>query len=173
MQTKTLLGRGTPETRLITVTNGESSEIPIGTPVCYAMDGTDNGSKVVLPSTGGVAKAHSLVAGIVVEKNLPTKLPKSGVLQVAGYCPYVKLLRQTRAATTDSWQSNTGVAIGDILVVDTLVNALNRTAAGAATGFFAAFVAAETVASAASAASTTSETRTAITTSIKAFLRLN
>jgi hypothetical protein len=173
MQNKTLLGRGTPESNLLVVTNGESAEIAIGTPVCYAMDGTDNGSKVVLPSTGGVAKAHSLVAGIVVEKNLPIKLPKSGVVQVAGYCPYAKIVRQTRAATTDSWASNTAVAIGDLLVVDTLVNALNRTAAGAASAFYAGFMAAETLASVASSASSTSETRTAVTSSIKTFIRVS
>ncbi len=173
MQTKTLLGRGTPETRAIVVTNGESAEITIGTPVCFAMDGTDNGSKVVLPSTGAAAKAHTLVAGIISEKNLPTKLPKSGLVQTYGYCPTTKLVRQTRAATTDSWASAVAVAIGDALVVDTVANALARTAAGAASAYLAAFVAAESLASAASSASSTSETRTAVTTSIKTFLRIN
>lgn len=173
MQFKNLVGRGDAETVCEVIVNGESSSITVGTPVCYAMDGTDDGSKVVLPATQGATKAHTLVAGIVSEKNLGTTLPKIGLVQRRGYCPVTKLVRATRAATTDSFASQVAVAVGDVLVVDTVANALSRTTAGAASAYFAGFVAGESLASVASAASTTSETRTAITSSIKTFLRLN
>ncbi len=173
MQYKTLVGRGDAETLCEIVYNGETSQLDLGTPVCYAGDGTDDGSKVVLPSTQGATKAHTLVAGIVSEKNIGTTLPKTGLVQKKGYCPYTKLVRATRAATTDSWASQVAIAVGDVLVVDTVANALSRTAAGAASAYLAAFVAMQSLASAASAASTTSETRTAITSAIKTFLRVN
>ena len=44
-----------------------SASISKGDVVCFVVDGTRDGKDVVLPSTGGITKAHSLIAGIALE----------------------------------------------------------------------------------------------------------
>lgn len=161
-----------PESLEIPVINGETSEVEPGTPVCFKFDATDDGIEVVLPATAGAAKADTLLAGIVVEKNLPITLPKTGLAQVYGYCRVTKIVRQTRAATTDSFASYVAVAIGDRFVVNTIANAMSRSDAGVAGIAPGRVIAAETLASGASSASSTSITVTAITGTMKTFLRL-
>lgn len=149
----------------------ESSEIAVGTPVCYVFDGTDDGLAVVLPSSAAAAKAHTLFAGIIVDNALGTDLPKLGRVLVSGLCRTTKVMLQTRAASTDSFASYSAGAVGDALVVNTVANALLRTAAGAASAYAPIAVLGETYASGASSASATSDTRTLISSSLKTFIR--
>jgi hypothetical protein len=153
------------------VRNDESATIPVGTPVAYVFDATDDGLAVVLPSTAGAAKAHTLFAGIVVDNALPTDLPKLGRVLRHGLCRVTKVMMQTRAASTDSFASYSAGAVGDVLVVNTVANCLLRTAAGAASAYQPIAILGETYASGASSASATSDTRTLISSSLKTFIR--
>lgn len=162
----------TPEKKIIQVKNDESAQIAVGTPVAFVMDGTDDGFAVVLPATAAAAKATTLLAGIVIQDPLPTALPKIGLAQIYGLCENANVLRQTRAATTDSFASAPAVAVGDKMVVETAYNCVSRSAAGAQSDVMAGIAAAQTLASLASSASNATDTRLAITTTMKVFLRL-
>jgi hypothetical protein len=160
-----------PERLSIPVINTETAEIEVGVPVVFAANGTDDGVAVCLPASKTAAYADTLFAGIVVEKNLPIVLPKTGKAQVYGVCPTSRICRQTRAATTDSFSTAPAIAIGDIFLVNTVVNALSRSAAGAASQAPGRIHAFQTVASAAGVASNATDTRTLVTSNIKTFIR--
>src|SRR4051812_24381 len=88
----------------IVVKNAEASAtIPVGSPLCFVMNGTDDGLGVVLPGTGGAVKATSLMAGVALTSMLAGGYGES---QVFGFCQNVVLRRQTRAASTDAFSSN-------------------------------------------------------------------
>lgn len=155
----------------IVVRNAEASaSIPAGTPVCFVMNGTNDGLDVVLPGTGAGVKATSFAAGIALTAMIAGAYGES---QVYGFCQNVVLRRQTRAASTDAFSSNSdGFATGLLLQVDTVNNAVSTAASVGASGYQPAAILAESVASWASSASATSDTRTAITVATKAMIRM-
>lgn len=161
-----------PETMYATVYNQESSNaIGAGEPCCFNYNGTYDGAGVVTPNTGTGAKATSLFAGIA---SRAISAGSQGIVQRLGLCRYTKVLRMTRAATTDAWASYPALAIGDVLVVDTVNNAVSRNAAGASSAYLGFCMAAETAASAttqASSAVSTASAATAIFTYMKTHLR--
>ena len=165
-----------------------SATIPVGAPVCFVMDGTEDGFAGVLPSTAGAAKTPELFAGVCVTAGgvLPNQF---GAYQCYGLCNYALVAQQTRAASTDSYASAAALSVGKPLQIDTVNNAFvidsEFTGAitivtGATTATVAAnfgngkppmFVMAQTVASAASAASTSSDSTVKRTSGVKIFLR--
>lgn len=159
------------ETVRLTVRNDESSaSLAVGDPVCFAMDGTEDGLAVVLPSSSTAAKATNFFAGVVTEA-ASQDLPKVAEVQVFGLCRKAKIRTATRAASTDNWASFTSWALGDRLALDSVNNAFSRSDAGVLSVIPAYAAVAETIASVASSASATSDARTAVTTYAKVFLR--
>ena len=177
MRSPELYGRYQPrpsplQNTVVEVRNAETSAtIPRGTPICLVFNGTQDGLAVVLPSTGLAIKATALFYGTPVED---LAAGEYGDTIVSGYNQYTRILRQTRAASTDAWASVAAIAIGEIFSIDTVNNVFARSGSQAASGFLPAVVACETIASATTLASTsftTGDTRTAITTNMKAFIR--
>lgn len=159
-----------PDRMLVGAKNIESSaSIPVGSPVMLAFTGTDDGIGVVLPS-GSAAKAHSYFFGVASKTMAVNEIAEC---QVYGFCQNIVLLRQTRAASTDAFSSNSdGFLTGTLLNVDTVNNAFSTSGGTQAKSAFLPFaILAASVASWASSASATSDTRTALTVSGKAFLR--
>lgn len=170
---RTTGGRPNPfENTKITIKNDESSAtITAGQPVCFVYDGTDNGLAVVLPSSGAAIKAHTLFAGIAIDTIAAGQYGES---ILSGHCRAIRVLRQTRAASTDAWASTPAFAVGDYLAVDTVNNAMNRIGSLAVSAFIPIAVVGETLASATTLASTsftTGDTRTAITAEIQGLVR--
>lgn len=158
-----------PERIYIMVQNDESSAaISAGVPVAFAMDGTDDGVDVVKLPSSTAAKATSFFAGIT-----PKAIAngRRGLAQVFGPITALTVSRQTRAASSDSYASAAAIAIGDVLVLETVAGNASRSAAGAQAANLPFLVAIGTAASIASAASTTSDESTSVTSSIAAFVR--
>lgn len=151
----------------ISLINGESSStINAGSPV--VLSASDNGSKVVLPATAGATVSTPLFAGIAVG----TATPGNAVEIVAGgFCYKAKFVHRTRAASTDSYASVAAMAIGNVLTIDTVNNAVAYSTVGAASLACPAIVLMESIASIASAASTTSNSGTASTSMVKVWVR--
>lgn len=158
------------ETISFRVKNGESSSTIVkGTPVVLEVDGTDDGLSVVLPGSAA-ANANSLVFGVAIAS---IAAGNYGEVQAFGFNRYSILRRQTRGASTDSWASGIAISVGVMLNIDTVNNCFSTSGGTLAASAFLPFaLAGESVASYASSASATSDTRTAITTSIKTFLRM-
>ena len=114
-------GQGKPEGITHAVKNAETVMIPAGTPVAYAMNGTDDGLAVVLPATSG-ANFANFVAGITTRNIEPGKL---GEVQVYGFSRATKMARATRANTTTPWVTMAAAANGITLGVDTSLNAIS------------------------------------------------
>lgn len=144
--------------------NGESSsDITAGDAVCYNADGT----RFVLPSSLAAATAPGLFAGIA------THTAKIGqpLDVVCGGFTKAKLIVNTRAASTDSWASVASVAAGAYLTVNTALNGVATSGAGAALASPYLMILPASRASSASSASATSDTRTLITASASILVR--
>lgn len=161
-------GRGLNQD-FIWIENNGSAAIDEGAPAIFEMDGTDDGYSAENASDSTAAKATSFLAGIALDS---IAVGAKGKLQVRNYIDKVKLVRATRAASTDSYASSPAVAIGDQLIVDTVGNGMSRSGAGAASAAVPLAAAVGTLASLASSASTTSDTSTTRTASISAMLRI-
>ena len=149
--------------------NADSVTIKAGQPISMVVNGTDDGIACVLPSAAA-QKAFSAMFGVCLAD---VAANANGEAQVFGFCNNLMLMRQTRAASTDTW--NTQASITDVLAlrINTDANAFNTSGGSQAVSVqlpFAFLV--QTLASFASSASATSDTRTAITASVKAFLRM-
>ena len=164
------LTKDKPERVILQVKNAESSSaIPLGTPVVLNLNGTNDGLEVVLPASAA-AQVNSAVFGVSTEE---IAAGKYGEVQCFGFCRQVVMRRLTRAASTDSWASTASQAVGVLFDVDTVNNAVSVGAASVgATDFLPWGILAESLPAIASSASATSDTRTAITTYVKAFLRM-
>lgn len=147
----------------------ESLTIRKGDTVCFQMDGTRDGKDVILPVTGTITKAHSLLAGVALEEAAPGEKVR---LAVRGVVQTLNVMLMTRAASTDGFASYPAIVFGDVLTIDTVGNLPRRSAAAAGTIYPAAMVAMQTVASFTTSASTTSNTSLVSSTTIKAFLRI-
>jgi hypothetical protein len=155
----------------VVVRNNSGGTIAAGTPVALEFSGTNDGLDVVLPSSSA-AKADVGGFGVVLNAIADQQF---GEAQVFGFCQSISLLRQTRAATTDAFSSNSdGIsAVPGVLCIDTVNNAFSTTGGTLAkSGFLPFAVLVASIASWASSASATSDTRTAITVAAKAFLRM-
>ncbi len=158
----------------VVIRNADTVVLPPGVPVCLNMNGTNDGLDVVLPNTGGATKAHAFAYGVVLS---PTStgiaVNAVGESQIFGLNNSIVLLRGTRAASTDSWTSTASIASYVLLTIDTVNNAFQSSGGTqAATAYLPFAVLAQSVASVVASASATSDTRTAITSSVKAFLRM-
>lgn len=154
----------------VVIRNASGGTIAAGTPVSLNLNGENDGLDVVLPSSSA-AKAHGFAFGVALGAIADTQY---GEAQVFGFCQNIVLRRQTRAASSDAFSSNSdGFGTGVLLNVDTINNAFSTSGGTqAASAFLPWALLAESVASWASTASTTADTRTAITVASKAFLRM-
>lgn len=173
MQIPQLVGLTAPAERvLVRVRSAESSAtIPAGAPCCYVFNATNDGVDVVLPATGAAAKAYTLFAGVAP---LAIAAGQQGDTIIFGFCQNLRLVRATRAASTDAWASTPAIAVGDNLLINTVHNAFSFSAAGASTALIAHGVAGATLASATTLASSsggTADTRLGDIVSLRAFVR--
>lgn len=152
----------------VVVHNGEASvAIPNGAPVCLELDGTNDGLDVVLPATIA-ANATGALFGVALGAIANGAY---GEAQVFGFCNNLQLLASTRAATTDSWSTNS-FANALILCVDTVNNVFSTTGGTQAkSGFSPNAVMAQSL-TVAGSASSTANALTANIVNVKAFLRL-
>ncbi len=175
MRTKIVNGAGgLGEHIFLTGKNAEASAtIKKGQPAILALNGTDDGFAVVLPSTAGAAKSNAFYFGVSVEP-VPSGTPVgvNADYQAYGYIPYVIVSVVTRASTATTFPSYTSYAEGAVLTIDTVNNCFAPAAATDATNVYAYAVLVDSLASGASSDSATSDTRTVITTSARAFLRM-
>lgn len=150
--------------------NAESSAtIPLGTPLVLMMNGTNDGLDVVLPSTAGASKMHALAFGVSIGSVAPNMF---GEALIFGTHNSVVLTRQTRSASTVSWNSEATIASWVLLNIESVGNGFQTGATLASTNFLPFAVLAQSLASYSSSASSTADTRTAITAAVKAFLRI-
>lgn len=137
--------RDKAEDNLIGVKNIETTlDIEAGRPMIFAMSGTDDGLGVVLPSSSTAAKIGAFTAGVAVRT---LGAGKQGDCQVYGFNRNTKVVRGTRAASTDAWPSFAAFAIGDILSVDSTNNCFGRFGAASNLAVKWPFVIAEALAS--------------------------
>lgn len=168
-----LVGLTSPaETLAIRVRNAESSAtIPAGSPVCFVFNGTNDGVDVVLPATGGAARATSLFAGVT-----PLAVAAGALADtiVYGFVNNLRLVRATRAASTDAWASTPAIGVGDLLIPNTANNAFTFSATAAASAFLAGVIAGQTLASGTTLVSSSGgigDTRLADVVALRAFVR--
>lgn len=159
------------DTAFIVVRNSLSRDIPLGAPVFFTMNGTNDGLDVIDANGAAGAKQEFLAgiaAGIIPANQI-------GEAQVFGICQNTRVVTITRAASTDTYNSVTAIVVGDVMAINTLTlaDAISRSAAGAATAAIPNIVAAQAYTSTASQSSSFDTTsRTAITTFLKTFLRI-
>lgn len=162
----------------VVVRNAEATAtMPIGTPICLNMNGTNDGLDVILPSTGGAQKAHAFAYGVVVSPATPNLagIPSGGYgeAQIFGFCQNCVLTRQTRANSGVSWASENSIASYVLLQIDTTANGFSTSGGTqAATAYLPFAILQQSLASYSSSTSATSDTRTALTALVKAFLRI-
>jgi len=133
-------GTGKAEDIVHAVKNAELVSIPAGTPVVYAMNGTDDGLAVIMPSSSTAAKIGAFAAGILVKTVMPGQLAD---VQVYGFNRKTLLARATRAASTNDWPTMASLVIGTTLGIDSTVNGVSPSGV---TVKDASFVAAESLA---------------------------
>jgi hypothetical protein len=158
------------------VRNAEASaSIPRGTPVILNLSTTasssGDGMDVVLPATAGNPLSYAARYGIVTDTLAAGVYGESIVF---GHASYALITRATRAASSDSWTSSASIASGVALGVDTLNNALlvGASVAGSIATNHIDYLMVDSVASIAASATATSDARTAITASVRVFVRV-
>lgn len=142
--------------------------IAAGAPVALVMNGTNDGLDIVNASTAGAAKSTSFFIGIA-----PYAITAGafGDIIISGIVTNALLTLTTRATSTDSFASVASLALGVLLNVDSVGNRLSAGATGGSSAFLPNILLAQTLASSASSASATSNTGTAVTATVKVFLR--
>jgi hypothetical protein len=120
------------QARMVVQNIEASSSILSGQPVCMPMNLTNDGHGVVLPSTAGAAIANTLSVGIASVADGTAEAGSYLDVITLGFCPFTRLVRGTRAATTDAWPTFPALAIGDILSINTVANAVAYSTTGAA-----------------------------------------
>ena len=115
------------------VRNAETSTtIPIGTPVCLQLNGTEDGLAVILPASASQTQADCFFFGVVTDAN-GILAGHIGQVQQYGYCRNALVRMRTRAASTDNWGASAqSQATGVLLAVDTVYNCFVSTAASVA-----------------------------------------
>lgn len=165
-----------------------SANIPVGAPVVFKMDGTEDLFRAVLPSSASAILARQFFAGINVSGQ-PVAPNGYGTAQCWGLVPSAIVVNQTRANSSASWSTAAALSAGQALTVDTVFDALVPIGTGAlsfvtgasltdsaayqlGTLFANQVVLAQSAASAAGSASSSNDTRVKITTALKVYLRL-
>jgi hypothetical protein len=147
--------------------------MPQGAPVFYVMNGTNDGLDVTDANTAAGA-GEEMIAGIVgTNGGIPPN--QYGEAQVFGLCQSTRVVTFTRTTSTDSYNSFTAIATFDIYQVNTLtgVDAVSRSGAGSKTAAVHNILAVQAYTSTASQSSSFDTTsRTAVTTTLKTFLRI-
>lgn len=155
----------------IVVRNSGATDIPLGAPVFFTMNGTNDGLDIIGANAAAGAK-QGFCGGIALAV-IPAGA--NGEAQVYGICLNTRVVTITRPASTDTYNSVTAIVVGDVMAINTLsgADAISRSAAGAATALIPNIVAAQAYTSTASQSSSFDTTsRTAITTMLRTFLRL-
>jgi hypothetical protein len=156
----------------INVKNGDTVSIAKLTPVVFEMDATDDGFVVCRPSTKNALMAQGCIAGILCDDLAVGGLAACLVKGIMDNVPY---LVHTRAGTsgTSSWITESAIAIGQPLCIDTVNNCL-KTAAGSTNhvAHLPYIVAAEAIVSNDGSATSTANTLTYSTAGLKVFLRI-
>jgi hypothetical protein len=151
----------------VVIRNSDTVKISKGDPVILNLNGTNDGLDIIRANSSA-AKTHALLFGVATKD---VEINEYGEAQVFGFCRSLTLVRATRAASTDSWASQASIGAYNWLTLETVYGGFSSLASSAAT--YSPFaVLGESLASYASSASVTSDTRTAITTSVKGFLRI-
>jgi hypothetical protein len=161
-----------------------SASISIGVPVCFPLNLNGDGYNVVLPSTAG-ATGTMFTAGIAAPTQTGGARPGQTFDVICmGFCNFTRLVRGTRAATTDTWPTFAAIGIGDIYTINTIANAVaySTTAdgavprgiqgAGLATATAISGLTAASAATAASGAYSAFSNQTAYTVAVRTWLRL-
>lgn len=115
----------------ISLRNGEASlSFSQGMPLVLL---STDPSAAITPVTGAAdALNHALFIGLSgADAHAPGRY---GDVIMAGYHRAARVLRMTKAASTDIWASFVAIAIGDYFTIDSVNNALMRSGAGAAIG---------------------------------------
>jgi hypothetical protein len=115
----------------IAVHNRETVDIAIGTPIVFVMEGTSDGCDIQLPSSSSANKASAFPAGIAIAT---IKASSSGNNSIVYGIATNALVSATitRSASSAVWASAIGIAVGDILTINTLANVLEFLSAGSA-----------------------------------------
>ena len=164
--------------------NGESAtNFLAGNAVILAVNGTGDGYTGVLPSTAGAAKTNSLFQGVAAPLSVDPNSTSPGAgtpgayvnIICAGWCPVTKLVKATKAASTDAWPSYAAGAIGDRMIVETVNNGFVNAGSIASTALAGPAHLCETYASATTAASgaytsVVAASATALTVNVKSYL---
>lgn len=178
MRIKTVGNRG--DSIILVAKSAEASAtIPAGTPVALAMNGTEDGLAVVLPSSSSAAKINTFRFGVAIRDIAAGSV---GEVCSFGVCN-VRLSLQTRANTSggSSFSTADTVALGQYLTVNSAANCFSTLAQSVAaassdaqtlSNYVPLVAIGQSLASAAGIATSTSETRTAVTQLVKAFLRM-
>jgi hypothetical protein len=162
-----------PEDIVLAVRNAEvSATIRGGSPVVLAMNGTDDGLAVVLPSSSTAAKIGAFQIGVAIRDMSPGE---TNDCQVYGFNRNARILRSTRAASTDAWASMAAITIGDLLSIDSVNNCFARSGAASNIGIKWPYQFAESIASATTLASSVlginAASATAYIQNVKVFIR--
>lgn len=155
-----------------------SATIKAGQPVILVINGTEDGLRVVLPSTATAGKSLQFLYGICTYDIVPGQV---GDAFRDGIYDSAMVVRQTRASSTDTWDTMASVATGVILSVNTVANAFSTVAStttaasnttiSMSSQFQLLPLVAASYDTAASSASATSDTRTAVTVAVKVYCR--
>lgn len=118
--------------RLSVVNLETSSQILTGMPVCSTINLGSEGFGVVLPSTAGAARANTTTEGIAVPSSGAADPGEWFDIIPVGWCNFTRLVRGTRAVTTDPWPTFPALGLGDICSINTVANAIAYSTTGAA-----------------------------------------
>lgn len=148
-----MIKKGGSDNGYIAVNNRETVDMLLGVPVVFVMDGTKDGGDVQNPSSSSANKASMFPAGIMT---VAAKAGSVGNVTIVYGIAQKALISATltRSATSAVWASAIGIAVGDVLTINTLANVLEFFSAGAAVKAVHPFCAVGTVVSVTTAAST-------------------
>lgn len=155
----------------VTVKSVEASvTIKAGGPVFFDPDATTRNGLAVLSAESLAAAEQGFFAGIALADIGPGKF---GDAHIFGICRSVRVLLATRAASSDVWASYAAGAIGDIMSLNTGVDAqcVVRSGAGSASNIFWAIRLAELYASATTIASSIGGTSLFSVASLRCMIR--
>ncbi len=103
-----------------------SATIPVGTPVCLSMDGTDDGLDVCLPSNKSQDHADMFFFGVITDTLLAGQ---NGSSICYGLAKKALIVRATRSDDSANWVGSTSIASRVLLSIDTVNNAFSTAAA--------------------------------------------
>lgn len=167
-----LINQSRSNTGTINVKNADTVSIAKLTPVVFDMSGTDDGFAIVRASTTDLKHSQGCIAGVLLQD---LAIGAVGACAVKGIVDNVPYLVRTRASSsgTDSWATQSAIAIGQPFGIDTVNNVLVTMAASTNHVAHLPYIAAaETIDTIAGSATSTANTSTYSTAGLKVFLRL-